>query len=333
MAATGAARSGVGRGAAPDWLFWSFVFLSAVAFAYKAVARRQVGSALDQATACLSRRDAACVTSAIERARVYASGPEPRVDIAAAGLLVLKGQVEQAAAAMATVRVLPLEPKGRGEMLLVDGDIAAAKGQSKVARDDWTAARPLVDDDSLVGSRVSQAERDDADAARALGTELGALRVQLDELFDLAPRADPERLSFRTRDLAERLRHLPESDGRRKLLLSVEVASRASSAAARKRSGYFPAPLPAPVLPPEPDPQTLRYDPHARERQIAFYNQKLAEYEARKRDAEDNKAQREKDAVAAAASILEEATRLADEGLALLATSATPAPSATGYAK
>jgi hypothetical protein len=326
-------RGASGNRANADWVFWAFVVLATCAFGYKGMARFRVRAAEDEATICLAQRDAACTTTSIERGRAFSSTKEPRLDIASAGLAVLTGNLDQAARATGQAKALPdLDAITRGELLLVEGDLAEARGEYKAARDDWTAARPLVNDESLVTLRLSRAGRSEEHRAQSLSAELAALATAFDDLFALALTALPDRLSVRVSDLKDRLRHLPESDGRAKLLRAVDVAVQAGGAAARKRASLaydpFSAMMP-PAPPSEPSPDALRFDPRVRERQLADYRAKLAQYETLKKASEDRKAQGETDALSAARAMLEEGTRLVHDGLSALAPATTDHPRAS----
>jgi hypothetical protein len=313
-----------------DWLFWAFVFVAGCAFAYKGVARSRVRLAEEEASACLAKRDAACVAASIERGRRFASSGEPRLDIAGAGLAILTGDTARAIHAAGLVKALPdLDATARGELLLVEGDIAEAQGDLKGGRDDWAAAAPFLTDGSLVGDRRSRADRAETDRAYALSAELSALSSAFDELFTLAQTAASDRISVRAGDLNDRLRHLPESDGRAKLLRAVNVAMQAAGAAAHKRApfAYDPFAVP-PAAPVDPSPETLRFDPHARERELAEYGERLARYRSAKSAYEERKAQGEIDAQVAARSMLEEGTRLVQDGLLALAPTTAAAPAA-----
>jgi hypothetical protein len=200
--------------------------------------------------------------------------------------------------------------------------LAEARGDYKGARDDWTAARPLVTDDSLVTTRLSREERSEEDRATSLSSDLSAMSTAFDDLFALAVTATVDRVAIRAGDLRDRIRHLPESDGRSKLLRAVDVAVQACSAAARKRANFAYDPYRSsvpPTAPPDPSPAALH-----------DYKARLAQYEALRKASDDRRTQGEGDAVAAARSILEEGSRLVHDGLAALA----PASSATeGAAK
>jgi hypothetical protein len=310
-------------------VFWAFVLFAACDITYKVVARSRLRAAEDEAMTCLAQRDAACATTWIERGRVFSSTSEPRLDIASAGLAVLTGSLDQAAHGADRAKASPdLSATARGELLLVEGDLAEARGEHKAARDDWTAAKPLVGDESLVTLRLSRATQREEDRARSLSAELADLSAAFDDLFALALTAAQDRLSVRAGDLKDRLRELPPSDGRAKLLRAVDVAVQAAAADARKRASiYDPYRASVPPTPPsEPSPEALRFDPRLRERQMAEYRARLAQYETLKRASEDRRAQAEADALAAARSMLEEARRLVQDGLAALAPTQTDHP-------
>jgi hypothetical protein len=326
-------RGGRGARCHSDWVFWAFVVLATCVFGYKGLARSRVRAAEDEATTCLAQRDAAGATTSIERGRVFSSPNEPRLDIASAGLAVLTGNLDEAARATNQAKALPdLDTITRGELLLVEGDLAEARGEYKGARDDWTAARPLVNDESLVTLRRSRAARSEDERAHALSAELAALAAAFDDLFALALTALPDPLSVRVSDLKDRLRHLPESDGRTKLLRAVDVAAQAGAAAARKRAqfAYDPFRTSVPPTPPsEPSPDAQRFDQRIRERQLAEYRARLVQYETLKKASEDRKAQGEAEALSAAQSMLEEGNRLVHEGISALAPGATDHPGAS----
>jgi hypothetical protein len=323
-----------GRAGGPDWLFWAFVAVAGCAFAYHGLARERVRVAASEASVCLAQRDPVCAASAIERGRTYASKDEPRLDVAAAGLQVLNGKSSEAARAADVVRAHPeLEPKARGELLLVDGDIAAARGQSKLAREHWLAARDLVEDPSLVSLRTSRADHEAVEQAQDLAGKLTAVSTAFDELFELATTAPADRVSVRAGDVRDQVRALPDGEARTKLFRALEVATRAASNAAMKRASvaYDPYSGSTPPAPPaDPSPETLRYDPHARDRGLARYQEELRAYEARKTASDGRRAQGEADAINAARVMLEEAKRLVGEGLAMMAPTATDEGSASG---
>ena len=305
---------------APDWLFWAFVALAGSALAFKVGARNRVQSAFDQAAICLARRDAACVADAIERGRRFAADDDARLDLATAGLDVLTGKADDAATVVLKVRSrTDLPTKTSADLLLVEGDLWEARGEPRRARESWTSARPLVDADALVRPRLDRADAAARERAGALAGELVALKTSFDELFDLALTETTERVSMRAADLAERLGHLPESEGRAKLVHAVDVARRAAAAAERKRATVAYDPYQN-IAPPEPPPPLAadapHYDPRVRERDLTDYETKLADYTRRKKASDDRRARGEADAISAARSLLEEGTRLVDEGFA-----------------
>ncbi len=311
-------------GAADGWQGW--VFRGFVAFAVimaggVALQRTRLDRALGRASMCLAQADAGCAGRAVEDARAI-DADHPRVHLAGLGVHVLLGEVDEAQAGLARFRAgetsKNLTAVGRGDELLLQGDLAAAAGAFGAAKDHYAAARLLVANQDLVAvrlDRLAPREKRNAD-------ERAALFADVNHLIEAAEASSAEVTSLRIRDLSQRISKLPNIDARMKLFLAVAAADRAAST--NSRGGLLPSwsdpsrsVAPVPPVRVEVGERTAAAE-RAYQRRLAEYQLAVEAYDARRVAAETARQDRAAAAARMSAPIIAEARAFVAEAQDLL---------------
>jgi hypothetical protein len=311
------------------WLFAAYVALAAVVIPYDLVQARHFAAALARLRSCVARADSGCANVELSTARKIRPADE-RLEIAEASLAVLLHQV---ARAEANARVLEnrdkrastaLDSEIRADLLLLRGDLAWAKGNHTEARDDFTAALPLLSDPSLVATRLQRIDAREKAARDQNATELEALRQDFSELFAAAAQGSRELFDLRAAKTQSWVGRASHSEVRQALSLALDAARRAESAIETENRA-----LQAPGLR-EPQPPvrgTTNYSVGylgSYDSQLALYRQRLERYNQERAETESRQAQRSAKATETSNAALAQARALLDDALRLQQASSIP---------
>jgi hypothetical protein len=224
-----------------------------------------------------------------------------------------------------------LEPKARGEALLLMGDVASLRGQGAQARARWTEASATLDADSVVKPRLDRvSSHEEEGVARASG-ELEQLQEDFARYF-ADVKAGAESVQFQSRDLGSRVRSVTPPAARDKLLLAISAADRCADMARSKKRDFDPvltarAPAYRPTPPTPPSPDAVRRAPFLfdnYQRQRVEYERQLERIQEEETLRQEQQDVRRNDLTTRIDSALDEARALARDGFAM----ATPAADA-----
>lgn len=304
-----------------DWVFRGFVAFAVILGGGVALQRTRLDRALGRASMCLAQADAGCAGRAVEDARAV-DADHPRVLLAGLGLHVLLSEVDEARAGLARFRAgetsQNLTAAGRGDELLLQGDLAAAAGAFSAAKDHYAAARLLVTNQDLVVMRLDRL----AQREKRIADERAALFADVNHLIEAAETSTAEVTSLRIRDLSQRISKLANVDARMKLFLAVAAADRAASTNGRGRllpslpdASRSAAPFPPVRV--EVGERTAAAE-RSYQRRLAEYQLAVEAYDARRSAAETAREDRAAAAARMSAPIIAEARALVAEAEDLL---------------
>jgi len=303
---------------ARDWVFVAFVALALAVAGFTGVQRTRYGRAMATLAVCAANADTPCAGRALEEARAI-DRDNVRTRIGQAQLRVLLGDPGAAEQALVEVfatesfpvvrkvgtqplqidadRIAALDPAVRSELLLVDGDIAAAQAQPDRARSRWTEAALLVDD-SLVRPRRERLAHDVAESGARTSAMLRQLRDDFESFFLASESGQLESAQLGARDLRERLKGLSSETARQKLGLAIDASQRAAVVARQRKAEGEPGEAPQP---PAPDEQRRNVNAQR------YYESRFSDYQ--------RKSARCRDLSATVSTVMTQARTLLDEGL------------------
>jgi hypothetical protein len=225
-----------------------------------------------------------------------------------------------------------LEPRARGEALLVLGDVEALRGQPTRARARWIEASATVDTDALVKPRLERVSSHEEVGQAKVSDDLQQLQDDFARYF-ADVKAGAESAVFESRDLGARVRALSNQQTRDKLLLAISAADRVADMVRTKKRDFdpvltAPAPTYRPIPPTPPSPDAVRRAPFL----FDNYQRERAQYERQLEHAQEQAALREsqrnvrlEDLDSRIDSALDEARALARDGFAKASAGATAA--------
>lgn len=349
------------RRGARDWVFVGFVGVAVAGVAYTGVQRTRYRRAMAALATCAADADTTCAGRALEEARTI-DRDNLRTRIGQAQLRVLLGDPDAAERALVEVfatksstvapivrkvgaqplqidvdGVAALDTAVRGDLLLVDGDIAAASGQVERARVRWTEAAMLVDE-SLVRPRRDRLAARIANGEAQMSASLQQLRDDFEKLFIASEAGQTDGAQLIARDLRDRLRGLASETARQKLGLAIDATQRAVAIARQRKSegesasaAWSGSGKPEPPDPPTAD--DVRRNPYAQryyDQRMADYRRALDRWTQSQNENDRRKSVRVGDLSATLATVMAQARTLFEEGMraagATVQAGSTPSP-------
>jgi hypothetical protein len=313
-----------------DWFFIAFVAFSVILCAYTGMQRLRFARSLEALATCAAQGEATCAGVALETARAI-DERAVRTRLGQAEVRLLLGDADGAKRALDEV-VGPdpdsasLDRSARGDMLLLLGDLAAARGQASRAQSRWTEAAVIVDEDALVRPRRDRLARTLADADASASSQLGQLHAAFDKLLASAEAGDYDAVQLEVRDVNMQIRALPSQLARNKLGLAVDAATRAASVARQRKTasdslGSYNSTAP------QPPSDTLRGTP-VYARLMDDYRRNLDRWQSMQNDRDRRNNARDSDLATSVSSLLAQARALLDDGMTAAAAAPAPPPSA-----
>lgn len=309
-----------------DWVFAGYLSLAAIALLYTLVQARRFDHALVRLRSCIAHADSACTSAELQAARKIHSS-DIRLDLAEASLGVLLHDVERAEATLASQqKETPgaVESDVRADWLLLRGDVAAAQGNATAARDDFQAARLLVEDADLVSLRLKRIEANELAARARAADELDALRKDFSDLFVAAEQGKRDITELSVAKAQEWLGRVSHLEARQQLILAVDAARRASNTVeADNRAQQAPD-----REPPKP-PVRGSYDYSSGyygsyEAQLAVYREHLDRFNKERAAADDRKRQRSAEAFQNSSAAIDQGKTALERALQTLQTLPNP---------
>lgn len=322
MAMSDFLRRFVGTANGPqDRVFQGFVAFAVIVGGYTGLRHARLDGALRRASTCLAQEDAAGAGRAVEDARAI-DADNPRVRLAALDLNLLLGEVDAAQGGLAAFTTGDMSGKltaaAHGDVLLLQGDLAAAAGDLETAKKHYAGARLLVDREEVVVARLERLGRREQRTAE----ERAALFADFNRLLEAAEARNVEVVPLRARDLSQRIMKVSNLDARTKLFLAVSAAERAARAGSQVGmfsipSGALVSPrLTAPVR--DESPARTALAERVYQRKLAEYQQAVAAGDERRDSVESARRERAAAASRIAAQNLDEARALIAEARDLL---------------
>ncbi len=336
-----------------DWIFLAFLAVALVVAAYTVVQRTRYRRAITSLATCAADADTACAGRALEEARAI-DGDNLRTRIGQAQLRVLLGDAD--AAEHSLVETFADPPKGhapivhkvgtaplhidadgigsldagvRGDLLLVDGDIAAARSQADLARSRWTEAATIVDE-ALLRPRRDRLDRRAAEGEAQMSASLRRLRDDFEKLFAASEAGQLEGSQLIARDLRDRVQRLTSDTARQKLGLSIDAAQRAMMTARTRKmelDGTSSSMVYGKPEPPPPSVDRSAYAQRSYEQRMAEYQRALDRWTTTQSENDRRKGSRLGELSGTIATVIAQARALFEEGLS--AAGATRAPVAS----
>jgi hypothetical protein len=260
---------------------------------------RRLDRALAELRTCLAKADKPCANAELETARELRRA-DHSVALGEAGVRIVLGELDRAEALASDVErrersgELTLDAPSRGDLLLVRGDIAAARNNRSQARAIYASAELLVTDRRLVSIRMQRLDAlDKADATRAT-TELDAMEADFAELFDAAGTGKREVTGLTAAKASDWLGRVTHEEARRQLALAIDAAWKACTAAeSRQRDEPWSVPR-DPPRPPEVGSFSYSYSSYAARK--SQYDYELKQYERQKARDDDRRRKHDDDA-------------------------------------
>jgi hypothetical protein len=337
-----ATEGNAGRVASRDWVFIGFVAFAAVMALYTGVQRVRYKRVIAAFAACVAQADTECASRKLEEARVI-DAEHLRTRIGQAQLRVLFGDADQAERVLLDVfsnRGLLSRPPARGsapnvdvdadalgkvdaaargDLLLLEGDIAAARGQSKRAEMRWGEAAILVDEATLVRPRRDRLSGGLATKAATASSDLEQLRQDFETLFAAADAAQTDTVQLLTRDLRDRVGRLKNDAAQQRFGVALDAATRAMGVAKQRKGeidsmGNSPFPRPEPPSPLDPAHQDA-FSRRLYEQRLADYQRSLQRWQTQQSERESRASSRAADLTSSVLALLAQGRAAVQDGI------------------